>query len=432
MVRSQSIIAGLSAASLCTILIGCSKTDNSSTAEPASTADLATSVSVTLGNSLDLTRSDESIIITRAALAAVAPALDIASLTVYEQDKLVASQLHDSDGDGNADQLLFVTDLAAKQQKQLSLRVGRDAKQQFTKRTQAELSKRVGGQLVDGKYQGGKFEQIHYEQLPASHVPGDGLYRYEGPGWESDKVAYRLYFDERNAMDIFGKKIPDMVLQDVGHGDYSYHKPADWGLDILKVGDSLGMGSIGMVVDDKVHRVATADTMSVRIVENGPLRSQLRVKHTNWTLGDGSYSLTSDLSIHAGSHMTHNQLAITGEPPNLTTGIVKHQPTQVLRSNDASSQWAYLATFGKQSYVEDELGMAIVYKNANLIKVSEDENSQLVIMKPAQGKLDYYFLARWVQEPNGIKTQEAFKQYLDNTVAKLNTPVKITLTATNP
>src|SRR5690606_41170855 len=65
------------------------------------------------------------------------------------------------------------------------------------------------------------------------------LIRYDGPGIESDKVAYRIYLDERNGFDIFGKKTPDLVLQDVGlDGFESYHHPAPWGMDILKVGAS--------------------------------------------------------------------------------------------------------------------------------------------------------------------------------------------------
>lgn len=30
--------------------------------------------------------------------------------------------------------------------------------------------------------------------------------KYERPGLESDKVGYRFYFDQRNAIDVFGKK----------------------------------------------------------------------------------------------------------------------------------------------------------------------------------------------------------------------------------
>jgi hypothetical protein len=39
--------------------------------------------------------------------------------------------------------------------------------------------------------------------------------------------------------------------------------------------------------------------------------------------------------------------------------------------------------------------------------------------------LTYYFLGAWEQEPNGIKTAEEFKAYLNQTVAELNSPLMI-------
>jgi len=56
---------------------------------------------------------------------------------------------------------------------------------------------------------------------PPGYKQGDKLVAYEGPGWESDRVAYRLYLDGRNAIDIFGKRSPDLVLSKVGRGSKS-------------------------------------------------------------------------------------------------------------------------------------------------------------------------------------------------------------------
>ena len=33
--------------------------------------------------------------------------------------------------------------------------------------------------------------------LPPEHKIGDKLFKYEGFGWESDRIAYRFYFDQR-------------------------------------------------------------------------------------------------------------------------------------------------------------------------------------------------------------------------------------------
>ena len=37
--------------------------------------------------------------------------------------------------------------------------------------------------------------------------------KYEGPGWESETTAWRIYFDKRNAIDLFGKRQPGLYLE---------------------------------------------------------------------------------------------------------------------------------------------------------------------------------------------------------------------------
>lgn len=381
---------------------------------------------VRVENTTSLIRHDEVVVISSSQLAGFTRS-EISRLQVLDGGNEIPSQLSDLNDDGEIDELLFSASFEPGQVRAFSVTPVAAGYQQtnFVKRTHAELSKRIGGSVVDGKYSGGSFESVVRERLPSSHVPGDGLYRYEGPGWESDKVAYRLYFDHRNVNDIFGKSTSDMVLAGVGHDGYSYHKPAEWGLDILKVGDSLGLGGVGMRVKNNVHRVSTAKDMEVAIVEDNILRSQIEVSHKSWELNAQSYDISSRLSILAGSRLTHNQLTISGSPDNLVTGLVKHQPSELLTSELTGGEWGYIATYGEQSYVEDNLGMAILFKKNNLIELGEDSNNHLVVMKPIEGLLDYYFLAAWVQEAGGIQTKVQFRAYLDNLIKKLNSPVDV-------
>ena len=75
-------------------------------------------------------------------------------------------------------------------------------------------------------------------------------------------------------MDIFGKIIPDMVLSQVGVDGYeSYHEMSDWGMDILKVGKSLGLGSIAFWNGTKAERIEKTDSVICKILNDGILYS---------------------------------------------------------------------------------------------------------------------------------------------------------------
>ena len=222
-----------------------------------------------------------------------------------------------------------------------------------------------------------------------------------------------------------------MVLQNVGQDGFdSYHEPSDWGMDVLKVGSSLGIGSIGMWVDNKAERVAVTDSLESLVLDNGIIQSAIRTYYHGWAINDQKIALVSDLIIDAGSRMTHHQLTVDENVPNLCTGIVKLEQSEVITNAQTGvSGWGYLATYGQQSLADDQLGMAVLFNNSDLVELTEDEFSHVVVLKPKFKKLDYYFTSAWEQEPGGITTKEDFIEYLDQMVQELNNAVKVKLDA---
>lgn len=304
----------------------------------------------------------------------------------------------------------------------------------FVKLTQAEISVKTDGEWKfvtkdNGKeqyeYHGGVFRNIDFLRVPEQHTDHSFYIRYEGPGWESDKVGYRFYLDWRNATDIFGKRTTEPVLQDVGQDGFdSYHEDAPWGMDILKVGSSLGIGSPGFWKGNQAQRIDQTDSVSCKIIENGDLRSAIKTKYYGWKAGNRKVDLKSKLSIEAGSHLTRNKLYLSEQLENLCTGIVKHDSAVVLRSEE-NTTWQYLATWGRQSLNDDMLGMVVFFQTDDLIQITADKHSHVIVLKPDNNNLAYYFGAVWEKDPSGIHSQEEFLEYLNNTLIKLNTPVQI-------
>jgi hypothetical protein len=67
--------------------------------------------------------------------------------------------------------------------------------------------------------------------------------------------------------------------------------------------------------------------------------------------------------------------------------------------------------------------MVIFYKKADLIEITSDAESRVIVLKPQNNRIEYYFGAAWEKEPNGIKTKKEFVGYLNNTLEVLNRPV---------
>ncbi|MEH6681469.1 MAG: DUF4861 family protein [Sediminicola sp.] len=285
--------------------------------------------------------------------------------------------------------------------------------------TYAEISVREGGEWQGREYKGGTFKNVTEVTLPQKHTDHSNFLRYEGPGWENAQIGYRLYLDWRNAIDIFGKKTDTMVLAQVGKdGSPSYHDPAPWGQDILKSGNSLGIGGFGKFIKDSVAHFRNVEKTHAT-VSNGADASLIKIEYTGWGTGTETIDLLASLSIYSQDRFTQVTLDPSDPIDGLTTGLVKFKDVELLRKQSANSEWGYIATYGKQTLVNDrdKLGMAIFYKTADVEDIVEGPHDHLILFKKTDGPIGYYFLAAWEQEPKGITTKEAFLADLDS---KLN------------
>jgi Domain of unknown function (DUF4861) len=299
----------------------------------------------------------------------------------------------------------------------------------FPKRTQADLAVKVDYQLVGGVYTGGRYQRVLSARIPPGHIPHDAYFKYEGPGWESDLVGYRLYLDERNRCDIFGKRARGVVLHTVGVNDLvsdgkeSYQQMQEWGQDIFKVGASLGIGSFALWHGGRPIPVAVIDSGICRVTEDGPVYSEVSLDYYGWKAGGRSRTLNAKLSIAAGSRLTHVTLAGRPAGARFCTGLARHDGCTLLRSPRRAG-WGYIATYGKQALMGDNLGIALFYRVADCVRRTEDSLSQILVLQPRGGRVEYAFAAAWEQEPDGIRDAEAFRRYLDSTARSLGAPIR--------
>jgi hypothetical protein len=324
--------------------------------------------------------------------------------------------------------LLLLSLMACKNQDKKSEPMTEDSTEMEStpvQKTYAEISIAEGGEWVDGprdhkEYIGGtSFLNVNELKVPNYHTDHSWYIRYEGPGWESNKVGYRLYLDWRNAIDIFGKKADTMALSKVGQDGFdSYHEPEPWGQDILKVGNGLGVGSLGRLVNNKVVHFKEVDS-TFASVENSVVNAKVNVQYYGWKTGNDKIDLKSTLSIAPDQRYTKHTIQPSKAIGGICTGIVDHG-VEYFNKESENKKWGYIATYGEQTLVPDDLGMAVFYETETSAKVFKGEFDYLIEFKPTTNPVSFYFLGAWEQEKDGIKTKEAFLSYLDELLNDLN------------
>jgi hypothetical protein len=354
--------------------------------------------------------------------------IDLATYRLDSKESFVAqtsdaqqlpSQFFDIDDDGIIDKAQVLVDLPTSEK--LVLYIVKVAKKEEKKMTQAELSIKTGGSWEGNKYIGGDFKNVTSLSVPDSHTDHSFFIRYEGPGWESDKAAYRFYLDWRNGVDYFGKKTSEVVLQNVGlDGFDSYHEPSDWGMDLLKVGKTLGLGSIGRYENDSLYRFQLVDSVFCAVAKNGSLESEIVTNYYGWQTETEKTDLISVISIQAGSALTKHSVNLSNPITGFCTGLVINKDETYIDKTEG--KYRLLATFGSFSLNKDEMGLAIIVENESIESVFDGLGSHVVRFKP-QNDITYYFLAAWSQDLSGVKSSNDFEKLMDQELQKLNSPL---------
>ena len=313
-------------------------------------------------------------------------------------------------------------------------------------RAHAELSVRTGGEWQDTAYsaEGFSFEEVTSFTSPPQLTDHSYFLRYEGPGWESDQMGYRLYLDWRNAIDVFVKANESVVLPEVGQDGYdSYHKLSSWGGDALKVGKSLGLGALGRLADrnqeittetpsDSASKQAVmhfqyVENTEYQLVSNSQLRAEFKVSYEGWASSDAkadSIDVTTHYRIDAFDPTTHISVSVSEPSDNIVAGLVAHDGMKVIKAE--RGEWGVVATWGAQSILadNDNLGLAVVYRLEQVEKVFEGEHDHLVLFKPLTA-FDYKILAVWPKRSSDVQTAKQFEDYLVNKLKMYNHPLTV-------
>lgn len=433
------------------------KTLKLTVSNPGSTPRLAEPIVVPLGALKQLVAdlNPSTIIVTATAAATVE-----ADAVVLQTEEL-PSQIDDVDGDGTADELAFQLRLEPRQTRVVTIAFG-DA---------ATLMR------LKGRYQPRTYARV--------------TTKYEGPGWESELTAWRLYFDKRNAVDIYGKRRRGLYLDTYATPGYDYHADLPIGRDIYKNGDAIGIGSIAALVDGKIVKVADVADRRSRILTSGPVRAIVELTYTGWKVGGREVTLVSRFTQWAGDRGFWHDVTVkpnaAGAPAagaastsgggasreTNTAGTLQLVTALPIKPNvprveptwsagDRPAPARVLATYGAQvvepgaqgvaSLPNESLGLAIILPAPafDAAAVKDDALNHVAAVPTVDGRGRFYVTAAWDQEgtenatifedgprrnqsgsierpATGITSAAAFSAYLGERVAQIQQPATVTI-----
>ena len=256
-------------------------------------------------------------------------------------------------------------------------------------------------------------EYVNQSQLvvPNNLDPQNKWVMFEGPVLENDLIAYRFYMDSRHRNDIYGKRVKNLVMDTVS---WNYHDIMVWGSDILKVGESLGIGSPAIWYQDSVYAFTNYTEKTVEVTDDEDEYANIRTTFSNLKIGDVVLDVAQDWSIRAGEPWCEIKLEVLkgkmSQDMHFATGIVKHLEDY---TENSSNGFRYAFTWGPQSYHEENMGMGIIMPETLKPDKISNDFSHVYLFRNAENKVNYHFLAAWERDVIGVKSSDEFQLLIE-------------------
>jgi len=403
-------------------------------------------VKLAVTNPTDELRLHENIVVNIADLKRIAPDFKAGDIIVTTSDAStlaedaqtlqtieLPSQADDLDGDNKYDEIAFQIELKPKQTRIVTIAYGEAATMQ---RLRSDYPKRTAAKFT---------------------------MKFDGLGWESEMNAWRIYFDKRNAIDLFGKRRPGLYLEMFGSPEYVYHWESPLGRDIYRIGDAIGIGAVAALVNGKVVKVSDVAERKWRIISAGPVRVIVELTYKGWKVGGREVNLTSRMTQWAGKHSFEHRITAEGaDGLTFVTGIVRQPGLQESVFRPTTTEPALIRLWwghqveeegppatATQMLPDQNLGLAIIAPGRESKVAADDPINLLVQPQIVDGKAIWYVLSVWDQEnsdnllisargaenksrqdslalaPNGPVTFASFVDLVRETTRRITQPARV-------
>lgn len=375
---------------------------------------------VEVNNPWNHTKTDEPVVIDLHSLKAD---FRVRSATVKENGTEVPSQLDDLNGDRRADELVFVTDLPPKSKKTFTIALSPlKSQKQYPSRVYAEM-------LVSDKK--GKHAPVHAVSIPGTTNIYNQMHHH-GPALESELVAYRLYFDKKQTVDVYGKFRKGFEIKESQFYPTDEQLARGFGDDVLRVSGSCGVGALKGWNGQKATHIEPVATRTERIIAYGPVRVMAEIEDNDWEYQGSELNMTTRYTLYAG----HRDLRIDvcfEEPLRdevFCTGV-----QDIKGSLSSSDHQGLIACWGTDwpvndtvKYAKETVGLA-TYIPQKYVKAEVKDKPNYLYTIGAQGekKMHYYTTFTSMKETFGYKTPEAWFAHVRRWKEQLEQPIRITI-----
>ena len=336
-------------------------------------------------------------------------------------NQIIPYQLDDIDGDGIKDELCFMCDIESNSKKLFTVHLSESmASSSFPIKVYNEM-------MLDDKR--GNHPNISRLEAPGSSNIFNDLYHH-GVAFESELTAYRIYFDNRQNIDIYGKRYCRLELSETHFYTDTLQQSKGYGNDVLWAGSSIGCGSLKLWDGSHFMNWNDVNIRGQRIVSCGPLRSIVEMYDLGVKVKD---DVEYDIHTYYTQYTGHRDICVDiflNRPilfPFLCTGVQKigNTPEAISSNggiypkgfifNSLAASWGcdYPEMGKKSEFPPEAVGLGIYLPSEYIVSSNIDDNNYLLVIgKKGQHHVRYYVSFCASKEINGYHDASSWFDFL--------------------
>ena len=376
-------------------------------------------LTLTVSNSWKEAKQNEPVVVN---LKKLNLGFTVQSVIVKEGTTEIPSQLDDLNGDGKADEAAFLLDMPAKSKRNITVTLSAEKSDKtYPAQVYAQMM------LSDKKKK--------YPKIQSLTVPGESdvynCLHHHGPAFESELVAYRIYFDKRQTVDIYGKSRKGFELAETLFYPTDEHKAKGYGDDVLWVGSTCGAGTLkGWENGKPAHIIPTLRTECIRAY--GPLRTVVDVIDADWEYQGKTITMTTRYILYGGHRDARVEVSFA-EPlgdETFCTGVINVKNSEHFTDHKGligcwGTDWPAGAndTIGRKL---ETVGLAVCIPN-RYVKEEQPVTENLLYTVGAKGQagFTYHISFASLRESFGFKNAKEWFTYMKQWKKELEHPCEV-------
>lgn len=231
---------------------------------------------------------------------------------------------------------------------------------------------------------------------------------------ENPWVAYRVYMDNRQSLDLYAKQRPQLELDVTGFYTTRDQLAQGYGCDILWAGKSVAAGSFRGWDGKTPLTIDKVESRTQSVLSD----SVVSVYDKAWEVNGHTIDMTQLYSVTGADRDLAVEITLQGYTPEdiFCTGIQKLESANqgmVSPEGWAVSWGENVPDKGGAPDLTEGVGLAIVVDPANVVKTLEDDLNYLILVRPdAEGKIRYRVIACGTREADGFRGYSQWKDYI--------------------